>query len=139
MTEESSTPYLVEPFRPSRSHQPPRLGSRHDRLSTDAVWDVSLQGMGVFKARDAVGGLIEDWSGVYEDSEQRVEELRDLGNGVTFRIGLMRGRLPGSAGFVELRYAVLATWVDGLIRRITSYTDIDQGLADAERLAQERG
>jgi hypothetical protein len=139
MTEESSTPDLVEAFRPSRSHQPPRLGSRHDRLSTDAVWDVSLQGMGAFEARDAVGGLIEDWSGVYEDSEQRVEELRDLGNGVTFGLALLRGRRPGSAGFVELRYAVVATWVDGLIPRITSYADIDQARADAERLAQERG
>jgi hypothetical protein len=41
--------------------------------------------------------------------------------------------------FVELRYAVVATWVDGLIQRITSYADIDQARADAERLAQERG
>jgi hypothetical protein len=76
---------------------------------------------------------------VYEDSEQRVEELRDLGNGVTFGLALMRGRLPGSAGFVELRLPVVATWVDGLIQRITSYAGIDQAHAAAKRLAEERG
>jgi hypothetical protein len=68
-----------------------------------------------------------------------MEELRDLGNGVTFGLALMRGRLPGSAGFVEPRYAVVASWEDGLIQRITSYTDIDQARAAAKRLPEERG
>jgi hypothetical protein len=37
-----------------------------------------------------------------------------------------------------MRYAVVATWVDGMIERFTTYTNIDEGRAAAERLAEER-
>jgi ketosteroid isomerase-like protein len=104
----------------------------------DAVWDMSLQGMGLFEGRDAIRGLIEDWWGVYEESEQLVEELHDLGNGVTFVLALARGRLPDSAGFVEPRFAAVAIWLDRLIQRITSYADIDEGRAAAEQVAEKR-
>jgi hypothetical protein len=33
----------------------------------------------------------------------------------------------------------VANWADGLVERLTSYTDIDQAGAAAERLAQQRG
>jgi ketosteroid isomerase-like protein len=138
MREEPRTPDLVEAFRPSLEAIDRRdWDAAMAVYGPDAVWDMSPQGMGVFEGRDAVRGLIEDWWGVYEDSEQRVEELRDLGNGVAFVVAVTRGRLPGSVGFVELRFAVVATWADRLIQRITSYTDIEEARAAAERLAQE--
>ena len=139
MSDESTTPDLAEAFRPSLEAIDRRdWDAAMAAYGPDAVRDMALQGMGVFEGRDAVRGLIEGWWGVYEDSEQRVEELHDLGNGITFGVAVMRGRLPGSAGFVETRYAVVATWVDRLIQRITSYTDIEQARTAAERLAQER-
>jgi ketosteroid isomerase-like protein len=99
MPEESTTPDLVEAFRPSLEAIDRRdWDAAMAVYGPDAVWDMSLQGMGVFEGRDAVRGLIEDWWGVYEDSEQRVEELRDVGNGVAFAVAVTRGRLPGSAG-----------------------------------------
>jgi ketosteroid isomerase-like protein len=105
----------------------------------DAVWDNSDGGLGVYEGRDAVRGFLEDWRRPYEDFEQAVEEFRDLGNGVTFGVGRQRARLPGS-GFVEVRYAGVAIWRDGLIERFTVYaTDIDEARAAAERLAEERG
>jgi len=36
-----------------------------------------------------------------------------------------------------MRFAAITTWVDGLIKRSTFYTDIDEARAAAERLAEE--
>ena len=104
-------------------------------FSTGAVWD---RGLEVFEGRDAIRIALEDWIGVYDDYEQVLEEFRDLGSGVSFGVFLQRGRLRGSGGFLELRYANVAAWTGGLIERMTSYADIDDGRAAAERLAQER-
>ena len=93
----------------------------------------------MFEGREAIRGFFEDWAISYDDFEQALEEVSDLGNGVTFGVFLMRGRLAGSSGSVELRYAGVSTWADGLIERVTTYLDINEARAAAERLAQERG
>jgi len=49
------------------------------------------------------------------------------------------GRLRGSTRFVERRMASVSSWTEAVLERFTSYMDIDQARADAERLAQERG
>jgi hypothetical protein len=60
---------------------------------------------------------------------------------VTFSVVVNRGRLHGSSHWIELRYAAVTTWVDGLIERGIGYTDVDvdEARGAAERLAQERG
>jgi hypothetical protein len=68
-----------------------------------------------------------------------LEEVRDLGNGVTFGLFLMRGRPARRSAFVELRYAGVSAWTDGLIEQVTTYLDIDEARAAAERLAKEPG
>ena len=105
----------------------------------DAVWDTSVVGIGVFRGRDAIRGLFEDWWGTYTDLVQVLEEFRPLGNDVTLGVLTMRGRPEDSSGFVELRYAGVLTWAEELIERATIYTDIDVARAAAERLAEERG
>jgi hypothetical protein len=47
--------------------------------------------------------------------------------------------LASSGGEVRQRNAVVGEWADGLIVRMTLYTDIDEARAAAERLAKERG
>ena len=139
MSEESTTPHLVELTRGVLE-----AASRRDfdgalaPFAPDAVWDMSLQGMGVFEGHTAIRGFLEDWTGAYEDYEIMTEGGRDLGNGVTFGVFLLRGRLPGSGGWVELRLASVQSWRQGLIERDTFYTDIDEARAAAERLAEER-
>jgi ketosteroid isomerase-like protein len=64
--------------------------------------------------------------------------MSELGSGVTLGAFLVRGRLAGSSGLVELRYAGVTTWTDGLIDWVTTYFDIDEARAAAERLAKER-
>ena len=58
---------------------------------------------------------------------------------MTFGLFFLRGRPAGSSGFVEFRYASVSTWTDGIIERVTTYTDIDEARAAAKRLAEERG
>jgi hypothetical protein len=58
---------------------------------------------------------------------------------VTFFVAFQRGTPTGSSGSVELGYATVSTWNDGLVERSTHYTDIDEARAAAERLAEERG
>ncbi len=136
MTEESTAPELEQLSR--------RLVDACNRrdfdaaaaiFSTGAVWD---RGLEVFEGREAIRVALEDWIGVYDDFEQVVQEFRELGSGVGFGVFLQRGRLQGSGGFLELRYANVAAWTNGLIERMTSYAEIDDGRAAGERLAQER-
>ena len=98
-----------------------------------------MTGVGVFEGREAIRGLFEDWLGAYEDLEQVIEEFRDLGSGMTLVVLLQRARLNGSTAWVELRYAMVLIWSDGLILRVTTYLDIDEARAAAERLDAERG
>jgi hypothetical protein len=106
-------------------------------LSAFAVFDMSTEGMSILEGR-AAKSAFDEWAGVYEEDELKLEESRDLGEGVTFAVFVQRGRLPSSTSWVELRYASVTTWRDGLAEWVTDYTDIDEARAAAERLAEER-
>jgi ketosteroid isomerase-like protein len=94
------------------------------------------------------GGLLQilaDWTEGFDDFEMTpeefavsLEEVRDLGNGVTFAVILQQGRLVRSSGQVQLRNAMVDVWVDGLIARTVTGPDIEEARAAAERLAEER-
>jgi ketosteroid isomerase-like protein len=83
--------------------------------------------------------VFEDWWHSYEDIEQVIEEFLDLGGGVAFVVGVMRGQLSGSGGFLEQRYGSVTVWEDGLVECVRIYGDLDEARAAAERLAEERG
>ena len=137
MPEESTTPDLVELAR--RSVETEDLEAALSFYAPHAVWDASPWGMGVFEGQAAVRGFFEDWRSSYSGIEWTAEEVRDLGNEVTFAVIVQRAHVLGSSGSVQLRYAAVAEWIDGLIVRNTTYTDIDVGRAAAERLAESRG
>jgi len=96
---------------------------------------------GTFEGRSAIRGLFEDFLSAYEDFQAEREEIIDLGNGVTFAMTVVKGRLTGSSGELKLRFPTVTIWTDGIIERQTDYnsTDIDEARAAAERLAEERG
>jgi ketosteroid isomerase-like protein len=135
MPEESTTPDLEELVR--RINDAFARGDIDGVLAMfrpDAVLDMSPIGMGVFEGREPIRGFYEDVFVSYEDFEPVIEELRDLGNGVSFGVFAAHGRLQGSASWLGLRFAGVGIWTNGLVERITYYTDIDQARADAERL-----
>jgi ketosteroid isomerase-like protein len=137
MSEESTTPDPVELARESIEAED--LEAALSFYAPHAVWDASPWGMGVFEGQAAVRGFFEDWRSSYSGIDRTAEEIRDLGNGVTFAVILQKGRVVGSGGSVQLRYASVEEWIDDLIVRNTTYTDLHEARAAAERLAEERG
>ena len=95
--------------------------------------------VGILEGREAIRSFFEDWHGMYEEFTFELEEFRDLGNGVTFSVVGQCGRLADTAAWIHDRFALVFTWVDGLIEKETNFTDADDGRAAAERLAEERG
>jgi ketosteroid isomerase-like protein len=140
MPQEPKTPDLVELWRRAIE-----VSSRRDFdgilsfFAPDSVWDMSPMGMGTFEGLEAIRGFYEDWMGAYTDYRVEAEEILDLGNGVAVAVLVQKGRPADSRGEVRLRYAAVATWVEGSVVRVTNYTDIDEARAAAERLAEERG
>jgi len=104
----------------------------------NAVWDLSDAGIGTFEGATAIRRFVEDWQGSYEDYKVDVEEIVDLGKGVTLAVSLQTGRPTGSSGEVQIRFASIQICEDGLIVWMKNYNEIDENRAAAERLAQER-
>ena len=119
--------------------KPRDIEARMSLFAPDAVWDMSEGGAEVIEGREEIRAFLEEWLGAYEEYEQEVEEIQDLGNGVTFAVLLQRARPAGSSGWVEFRDARVLLWADGLVERVNLFLDIDEARAAAERLAQERG
>ena len=142
MSEESTTPDLAEIRRrvfQAASRRDVDEVLRHWPLAPDAIWDDSALGLGTYEGLAAIRQHLEEWYSSYDEFEMVGEELRYLCTGVTFSVDFQKGRPAGSTGYVELRYAAVMEWVEGRIKRFTTYTDIDEARAAAERLAQERG
>jgi ketosteroid isomerase-like protein len=135
-SEDSTTPDLVGLTRESIETED--LDAALSFYAPHAVWDASPWGMGVFEGEAAMRGFFEDWRASYSGIERTAEEIRDLGSGVTFAVILQKGRVVGSGGSVQLRYGSVAEWIDDLMVRNTTYTDIDEARTAAERLAEER-
>jgi ketosteroid isomerase-like protein len=105
----------------------------------NGVWDLSPMGLGTYGGEAAIRAFFEDWIVAYDDFQIDAERVNDLGNGVVFAVLVQTARPAGSIGWVQIRYAAVSIWADGLCERSTNYTDIDEARAAAERLAQERG
>jgi len=140
MSEESTTPDLVELTR--QAIQAVSRGDIDSLLSfyaPDALWDASVNGLGVFKGAEAIRGFVVGWQTTYGDYAAEAEEILDLGNGVVLAAFRESGRPPGSKSRVEERRFTVTVWVDGLASAVTFFQDIDEARAAAERLAKERG
>ena len=139
MPEKSTTPDLIGLAR--------LLNEAFNRRDWDAVESffapdavtVGVEGIGTFEGAPAIRGFYEDAASSLDDFHVETQEIIDFGNGVTFAVVLITGHPVGSSGEVEIRYGSVASWTEAVLERFTSYMDIDQARADAERLAQERG
>jgi ketosteroid isomerase-like protein len=140
MTEESTTPDLLE-----LSRRFVDTANRRDVealmsfFAPDAVWEALGPGDERLRGPTAIRGMLEDWFGPYEQYEVEVEELLDLGYGVVLMLAVHEGRLVGSSAFVQWRQGFVTLFDGDLIVRVTSYLDVDEARAAAERLAEERG
>jgi ketosteroid isomerase-like protein len=144
VAEESTTPDPEEAVRRALEALNRRAFDAALSLYTpDAVIEFG-GGIGVLEGRRVMGReaarkALEDLTETFQDFEVDNEDHQDLGSGVTFGVLVQRGRPHGSDAFVEARAGVVSIWRDGRIARATSYPDIDEARAAAERLAEERG
>jgi hypothetical protein len=83
MSAEPTTPDFVELTRRS-IEAAEDLETALSFYAPDAVWDASPWGMSVFEGQAALRGFFEDWRSSCSDIERKAEEIRDLGNGLTF-------------------------------------------------------
>ena len=138
-SEESTTPDLLELMRDAFEAVNRRdLDAMMSFYAPDALWESPPLGTS-FEGRAAIRGFVEDWMDAYEEWQAKPEELLDLGSGVVFAVVRQSGRPVGTVGHVQQREGWVFVWVDGLIVHVTAHTDIDEGRAAAERLAESRG
>jgi ketosteroid isomerase-like protein len=140
MSEESTTPDLEELARASLEAVNRR---DFDALTTysapNFVYDTSPSGFGVYEGEAAIRDFITGYWDAFEELSFELEEFVDLGNGVTFSVNCQHARPVGSSAQMHAREAHVTEWTKGMVVRVTVYTDIEEGRAAAERLAEERG
>jgi ketosteroid isomerase-like protein len=141
MPEESTTPDLVELVREQAEAANRRdLNAVMNAFAVDAIMTAGARGFPPSEGRAAIRRFIEDWFDAFEEVHFEFEEVSDLGNGVVFGVLIQEGRLVGSAAHVGQREGWVYIWARGVIARLeTTYFDIDEGRAAAERFARERG
>jgi SnoaL-like protein len=85
MPEESTTPDLVELAR-RRSEASNRrdMDALMSLFALDGVYDTSPSGLGVYEGPVAIRKFIWEWWDAFEELGFEPEEVRDLGNRVTF-------------------------------------------------------
>ena len=140
MSAQSTPPDLVE-----FAHRQLEAANRQDidtlmsLAAPDAVYDTSPSGLGVYEGRDAIAAFFTAYWHAFEELRFELEELLDLGNGVTLTVIRHHARPIGSSAYVEAREAQVAEWANGMVTRVTVYIDIDEAREAAERRAEERG
>jgi ketosteroid isomerase-like protein len=108
--------------------------------AADAVYDMSKVGLGTFEGRPAIRHFLEDWLGSYEETEDEVQEITEVGDGIVLAVVRETGRPSGSSAEsrVHAIYGFVFLWTDWKVTRATVYTDPDEARAAAECLAAER-
>ncbi len=139
MSKELRTPDLIEPtlrlFDAGRRSDIDGVLSFYDPEVVIEMPDVGL----TFEGLPEIRNFYEDFFRLYEDLESELEELLDLGNGISFAVIRNHGRPVGSTAEVQQRGAWVSVWEGARITRVEIYIDLDNARAAAERLAGERG
>ena len=139
MSQEPMTPDVVELVRGAfEAVNRGDLDTVMSLFAPNAVVDLSQRELPSFEGVSAIRSFLEDWIGSYEELRWELEEVMDLGDGVVFGVVHQNARPAGSARYVRQREGWVWVWVESLIVRMTTYSDIDEARAAAERLAKER-
>ena len=139
MSEDSTTPDLAELARASLEAINRRdFDALTSYAAPDFVYDTSPSGFGVYEGEAAIRDFITGYWDLFEELRFELEEALEMGNGVTFSVNRQYARPVGSRAQVEAREAHVTEWLDGKIKRVTVYIDIDEARAAGERLAASR-
>jgi ketosteroid isomerase-like protein len=101
---------------------------------------LKLTGMGAsFEGVAAIRRFFEDFIGTFAEYQIELEEVLDLGHGVSLGVFLQQARPIGSSASVRIRFAGVGVTSQGAVARHTWYTDVDEARAAAARLAESKG
>ena len=106
----------------------------------DAVYDMSAFGLPRFAGRAEIRAFVSDWYASYEQADDEVQEIVELGNGVVFAVVRETARPAGSPedAVVRARYGLIVKWSDGHVAQVTVDPDVDAARVAAGRLAEGR-
>ncbi|MHB8235046.1 MAG: nuclear transport factor 2 family protein [Solirubrobacteraceae bacterium] len=102
----------------------------------DSVFDMSGWGLGVHTGSRAIRRFFESWIGSFAEFSMELEEVADLGSGVTFAVARQDARSAGTREAMSIRHAAIAVWQDGVAVRVTNYRDIEQARELSVTIAQ---
>src|SRR4051794_25097849 len=71
-------------------------------FASEAVYDLSAIGLGVYEGAAAMRRFFEEWRGSYVEYETKAEEVLEPGEGVTLAVVIQKGRPAGSDGHVRI-------------------------------------
>jgi ketosteroid isomerase-like protein len=138
MTEESTTLDLRElTLEMAEAATRGDVDAYMSHFAHDAVWQTRFGTR--LEGTTAIRGYYEEFTGSVEGYRVEFLEFVDLGGGVTLWVARQGGRPSGSASELLEHLAFVVVFVDGLVESMTTYSDIDEARAVAERLAEERG
>jgi ketosteroid isomerase-like protein len=104
-------------------------------VAPDFVWDLSSwpawSGQQEFHGLDGFVAFFAEWIEPYSEWDQEVEGVIDAGGSQVVETTRQRGRLQGSASWLEWRYAIVYTIEEGLIRRGKLYATPEEALEAA--------
>src|SRR5688500_10000659 len=84
------------------------------------------------RGREALARTIGRWVAAFDDWNEEIEEIRDLGDHVLVA-AKQRGRGKGTGIETELRYALLYEVEDGKISSMTFHSDVPEALEAVAR------
>jgi hypothetical protein len=137
MSEQSTTPDLVELTRRSLEAGLKEIDTGMRSFARDAVWEVPALGTRL-EGVEAIRGFLVDWRGAFAEFEIDLQEVLNMGNGVVLTSTQSNAILQGGAMPLQQLFAYVAVWIQGEISRVTVYTDIDEARAAAKQLVEER-
>lgn len=139
MSEQSTTPDLAQQARRfADAFNSGNFDGVMSRYSPNAVWDATGMGLATYEGQAAIREFLGEWFGFFEEPHLELEEITDLGHGIVFTTCLLTGGMKGSSGKLQVRYATVTEWTDGLATRVAVYNDIDEARALAEQLVASR-
>jgi ketosteroid isomerase-like protein len=139
MSDGPTTPDLVELVRRTADAADRQdLEALMSMCAPDGVYDTTPSGLGTYTGPAAIRAFLGEWWGAFEELHATLEEVLDLGGGVTFSVIRQDARPAGSAGSVSTREAHVTEWRGEMAVRVTVYTDLEQGRVAGMRLAEER-
>jgi ketosteroid isomerase-like protein len=140
MSEESTPPDPIQSMRDAfAAADAEDLDGVTANFAPDAVWVMDEVGLGPFEGVEAIRAFLLEWWALWEEHHHDVEDVVVLSVRVGYVIIREGGRMKSSDALVEARVAHVMESVDGQLVRDTTYVDIDEARAAAERLSQEQG